>query len=110
MFVLKEYPCVHHSMFGTILPETRIDENMTAPDTTIRANQQVSSFLCTSFYDFENGMLPNIFIMLRDNGEDQGGFENKLGGGRRQPTRLSQARGPQHPKFESALVSRSSVH
>ena len=52
---------------------------MTASDTTIRANQQVSSFLCTASYDFENDMLPNNVIMVRNNGQDlQGGLENKL--------------------------------
>ena len=52
---------------------------MTAYDTTIRANQQVGSFLWTASYDFENDMLPNNVIMVRNNGQDlQGGLENKL--------------------------------
>lgn len=38
------------------------------------------SFLCTASYDFENDILPNDVIMVRNNGEDQGGLENKLGG------------------------------
>jgi hypothetical protein len=66
-----------------LLEEGEDDENMTASDTTIRANQHVSSVLCTLFYDFENGMLPNNFLVLRNNGEDHGGLENKLGGGGR---------------------------
>lgn len=54
---------------------------MSASDTIIRANQQVSSFLSNLFYDLNNGMLPNVLIVLRNNGEDQIGLENKHGDG-----------------------------
>jgi len=33
-------------------------------------NLQVSLFLSKSFYDFENILLPNNYIMLRNRGED----------------------------------------
>jgi hypothetical protein len=34
-------------------------------------NLEVSSFLSTSTYDFENRLLPNDYIMIRNQGEDQ---------------------------------------
>jgi hypothetical protein len=46
-----------------------------------RLNQKVSSFLCT-FCNYENGMLPNDVIVLRNNGEDQKVFGERLGGGK----------------------------
>ena len=42
----------------------RGNENMTAYDTTIRANQQVGSFLWTASYDFENDMLDGSVYIL----------------------------------------------
>ena len=44
------------------------------PITRARARQlnlEVSSFLSNSFYDFKNRLLPNDYIMLRNQGEDQ---------------------------------------
>jgi hypothetical protein len=43
------------------------------PITRARArllNLQVSSFLSTSFYDLENRLLPNDYILIRNQGED----------------------------------------
>jgi hypothetical protein len=55
-------------------------------------------------------MLPNDVIVVRNNEEDREIFGGRLGGGIDQTGRPSQAEGPQHPKFESASESRSSVH
>lgn len=53
------------------------------PITRVRARQlnlEVSSFLSNSFYDFENRLLPNDYIMLRNQGEDPQGLGEGLGG------------------------------
>lgn len=54
------------------------------PITRARARQltlEVSSFLSTSLYvNFENRLLPNDFIMIRNNEEDQKALEEELGG------------------------------
>jgi hypothetical protein len=42
-------------------------------------NLEVSSFLSTSFYDFENRLLANDYIMIRNEGEDQGICGEELG-------------------------------
>ncbi len=34
-------------------------------------NLDVSSFLCSSLYEFENRLLPNDYIVIRNNGEDK---------------------------------------
>jgi hypothetical protein len=34
-------------------------------------NLGVSSFLCSSLYEFENRLLPNDYIMIRNNGGDK---------------------------------------
>jgi hypothetical protein len=86
--------------------------DMQGPITTARAhhlNQEVSSFLC-KFSNYENSMLPNDVIVLSNKGEDQEVFGGRLGRGEDQMRRQSQAGGPQHPEFESASESRSSVH
>ena len=58
------------------------------PITRARARQlnlQVSSFLSKSLYDFENKLLPNDYIMLRNHGEHQGMHKGWLGGVERTP-------------------------
>jgi hypothetical protein len=94
---------------------TRLDTSntphidMQGPITRARAhrlNQEVSSFLCT-FSNYKNGMLPNDVI--RNNGEHQDVFRGRLGGEKYQTGRPSQAGGPKHPEFESALESWSSM-
>jgi hypothetical protein len=86
--------------------------DMQGPITRARArrlNQEVSSFLCT-FSNYENSMLSNDVIALRNKGEDQEVFGGRLGGGEDQTGHPSHAGDPQHPEFESASKSRSSVH
>jgi hypothetical protein len=43
-------------------------------------NLEVSSFLNSSSYDYENRLLPNDYIVIRDHGEGQGILEEGLGG------------------------------
>jgi hypothetical protein len=47
--------------------------NIQGPITKVRVrllNLQVSSFLSTSFYDVENRLLPNDYILIRNERED----------------------------------------
>jgi hypothetical protein len=53
------------------------------PITRARAHQlnlEVSSFLSNSLYDFENKLLPNDYIVLRNEGEIQETHGGGLGG------------------------------
>jgi hypothetical protein len=53
------------------------------PITRARARQlnlEVSSFLSTSTYNFENRLLPNDYIVIRNQGEDQEMHGEGLGG------------------------------
>jgi hypothetical protein len=53
------------------------------PITRARARQlnlEVSSFLSNSLYDFENRLLPNDYIVLRNEGEVQETHGGGLGG------------------------------
>ena len=80
------------------------------PITRARArqlNHQVSSLLCNSFNDFEDRLLPNDIIILRNYGEDQRALEGGLGGGEGQEGRPSQVGGPIHTKFETDSDSRT---
>jgi hypothetical protein len=48
--------------------------NIQGPITRARARQlnlHMSSFLSTSFYDFENRLLPNDYILIKNEGDDQ---------------------------------------
>jgi hypothetical protein len=57
--------------------------NVQGPITRARARQlnlEVSSFLNSSSYDYENRLLPNDYIVIRDHGEGQGILEEGLGG------------------------------
>ena len=81
------------------------------PITRARARQlnlQVSSFLSKSLYDFENRLLPNDYIVLRNHGEDQWMHNGCLGGVEDQQRRPSQGGGPNRVKFEPILESRTS--
>jgi hypothetical protein len=90
----------------TSLQEGEDDEDITSLDTNntshmdmqgpITLNLEMSSFLYT-FSNFENSMLPNDVIVLRNKGEDQEVFGGRHGGGEDQTGRPSQAGGPQHP-------------
>jgi hypothetical protein len=53
------------------------------PITRARARQlnlEVSSFLSTSTYSFKNRLLPNDYIVIRNQGEDQEMYGEGLGG------------------------------
>ena len=89
-----------------------VDEDITTMDTsntpqvdtqdpTTRAcaqqlNLQVSSFLSNYFYEFENSLLPNDLIILRNKGVDQQGRGEGLGGVEDQRERPEQDGGPGH--------------
>jgi hypothetical protein len=82
---------------------TTMDTNNTplvdvqGPITRARARQlnlQVSSFLCTYSCAFENSVLPNELIVLRNEGKDQQGHGEGLGGVEGQQGRSDQGGGP----------------
>jgi hypothetical protein len=56
-------------------------------------NLQVSSFLCTYSCTFENSVLPNELIVLRNEGKDQQGHGEGLGGVEGQQGRSDQGGG-----------------
>ena len=109
---------------GCVRSRTKSDEDITpldaqddptldiqGPITTARARQlnlQVSSFLSNSLYDFENRLLPNDYIVLRNHGEDQGMYKGWLGGVENQQGRQSQGGGPNRVDFEPVSESRTS--
>jgi hypothetical protein len=67
------------------------------PITRARArllNLQVSSFLSNYSCDFENSLLPNDLIVLRNKGEDQQGRGEGFGGVEDQQGRPDQDGGP----------------
>ena len=81
------------------------------PITRSRARQlnlQVSSFLCTYSCVFENGVLPNELIVLRNEGEDQQGHGEGLGGVEGQQGRPDQGVGPNRVNFVSVSDSSNS--
>jgi hypothetical protein len=82
------------------------------PVTGARARQlnlEVSSFLSTSFYDFENRLLSNDYIMIRNEGENQGIRGEDLGVGQGQQGTSKTLGGPIQLNFESTLESRRSL-
>ena len=86
---------------------------MQGPLTRARArqlSQQVSSFLSFSLYDFENRLLPNDYIMIRNHGEEKEICGEDLGGVKDQQGRSSQVGGPNQFDFGSVSESRSSLH
>ena len=79
------------------------------PITRSRARQlnlQVSSFLCTYSCAFENSVLPNELIVLRNEGKDQQGHGE--GGVEGQKGRSDQGGGPNRFDFVSVSDSRNS--
>ena len=87
--------------------------DIAGPITRARArqlNKQVSSFLCNSFNDFEDRLLPNDVIVLRNHREDQGTLEGGLGGGEDPFGRPIQDGGLTHDEFETDSDSRTSPH
>ena len=76
-----------------------------------RLNLEVSSFLSSCLYiTLENGLLPNDYIMIRNQGEDQEMMGGGLRGVEQQQGRASQGGGPKQTDFESASDSRTSLH
>jgi hypothetical protein len=82
---------------------TPMDSNNTplvdvqGPITRSRArqlNSQVSSFLCTYSCAFENSVLPNELVVPRNEGKDQQGHGEGLGGVEGQQGRSDQGGGP----------------
>lgn len=71
------------------LQEGENDVGMTCMDTAISEQHKVSLFIC-SFSNFENGLLPNKFIVIRNHGEAQELFGERHGWGEYQPERPSQ--------------------
>src|SRR5437868_3246199 len=87
--------------------------DIAGPITRARARQlntQVSSFLCNSFNDFEDRLLPNDVIVLRNHREDQGTLEGGLGGGEDPFGRPIQDGSPTHDEFKIDSDSRTSSH
>ena len=72
-------------------------------------NLEVSSFLSYSFYTFENRLLPNDVILLRNIGEGQEGLRGCGGGDDDQQGRPTRTRGPVQHDFEFASASRTSL-
>ena len=77
---------------------------------TRQLNLEVSSFLSNSLYDFENRLLPNDVICLRNIGE--GHEDLGEGGGDQQDHqgRATHAGGPVQHDFESVSAFRTSLH
>ena len=83
------------------------------PITRARArllNLQVSSLLSNYSCDFENSLLPNDLIILRNKGEDQKGRGEGLGGVEDQRGCLEQDGGPNRFDFVSVSDSRNRPH
>ena len=83
------------------------------PITRARARQlnlQVSSFLSNYSCDFENSLLPNDLIILRNKGKDQQGRGEGLGGMEGQRGRPEQDGGQNRFDFILVSDSRNSPH
>ena len=72
-------------------------------------NLEVISLLSDHFHTFENRLLPNDVILLRNIGEGQEGLRGRGGGDDDQQGRPTQAGGLVQHEFESASASRTSL-
>ena len=72
-------------------------------------NLQVSSFLSDPFHTFDNRLLPNDVIFLRNIGEGHEGLGGSGGGDDDQQGHPTQAGGSVQQEFESASASRTSL-
>jgi hypothetical protein len=72
-------------------------------------NLEVSSFLKPSFYTFENRLLPNDYVVIRNKGEDQNMHGKGLGGMEVQQEGARHGGDPNQVDFESASESRNSL-
>jgi hypothetical protein len=70
----------------------------------------VSSFLSTSLYDYENRLLPNDYIVIRNNGEGQGMLGDGLGVMEDQQGQASQEGGPNQVGLGSVSRATNSLH
>ena len=85
---------------------------MQGPMTRARMRQlnlQVSSFLSDPFHTFENRLLPNDVILLRNIGEGHEGLRGHGGGDDDQQGRPTEIGGPIQHDFKSASASRTSM-
>ena len=85
---------------------------MQGPMTQTRMRQlnlEVSSFLSDPFHTFENRLLPNDVIFLRNIREGHDELGGRDGGKDDQQERPTQTKGPVQHEFESASVSRTSL-
>ena len=72
-------------------------------------NLEVSSFLSDPFHTFENRLLPNDVILLRNFGEGHEGLRGSGGGDDDQQGRPIETGGPIQHDFKSASASRTSL-
>ena len=124
--VCRLVPCSCCSCYPPSLFDTNLDEDITPSDPhndplldiqgpITRAcmrqlNLEVRSFLSNSLYEFENRLLPNDYVVLRNQGEDQETQRAWLGGVEDQQGRPSKDGDSNQVDFESILESRSSLH
>ena len=72
-------------------------------------NLEVSSFLSDPFHTFENRLLPNDVILIRNIGEGHEGLRGRGGGNDDQQGRPTGTGGPVQHDFESTSASRTSL-
>ena len=84
------------------------DEGTTPSDTTI--DYKVRSFQINLSYEFENKLLPNNLIIVRNHGDDEEDVGEEFRGVVDQQGQPSRVGGPIQVEFESASESRSSPH
>jgi hypothetical protein len=63
-------------------------------------NHQVNSFLCSSTYNIESRLLPNDLIVLRNQGEDNGGQTEHQEGAGESRRRATRCPGPPHIQID----------
>ena len=84
------------------------DEGTTPSDTTI--DYKVSSFQINLSSGFENKLLPNDLIIVRNYGDDEEDVGEEFGGVVDQQGQPIRVGGPIQVEFESASESKSSPH
>ena len=85
---------------------------MQGPLTRARMHQlnlEMSSFLSDPFHTFENRLLPNDVILLRNIGEGHEGLRGRGGGIDDQQGRSTETGGPVQHDFESTSAFRTSL-
>ena len=89
--------------------EIKYDDESTIPsDTTI--DYKVSLFQINLSCGFENKLLPNNLIIVRNHGDDEEDVGEEFGGMVDQQGEPSRVGGPIQVEFEYASESRSSPH